>query len=153
MVGKIYKITSALTNKIYIGSTFKDLKKRLSDHKANYTNYKKGSYIGKVRSFELLDLGSVNIELLEAYDCNNKHELHIKEYEYIQLYRNICVNKNNPIPPTREQLIAYHKQYYNNNKNNKSVSVNCEICQGSYNYYSKANHFKTKRHCLKTSMP
>ena len=63
--GKIYKITSTLTDKIYIGSTCKDLKERLKDHKANYINHKKGIYKGKVRSFELMDLnGNVKIELL-----------------------------------------------------------------------------------------
>lgn len=37
--GKIYKIVSVSTSDVYIGSTTKDLKKRLSEHKSHYKLY------------------------------------------------------------------------------------------------------------------
>ena len=149
--GKIYKITSTLTDKIYIGSTCKDLKERLKDHKANYINHKKGIYKGKVRSFELMDLnGNVKIELLEACQCDTKRELLQKEYDYIKQNRTICLNKNNPIGLTPEEQKDYHAQYYTATKSDRSVAITCALCQGTYSYYSKYTHFKSKKHLLKS---
>ena len=147
--GKIYKITSDATDKIYIGSTCKELRHRLQDHKANYINHKKGIYKGKVRSFELMELnGTVKIELLEACQCNTKKELLQKEYDYIKQNRTVCLNKNNPIGLTEEEQKEYSKQYYINNKPEKSTTIICASCQGKYSYYSKYTHFKSKKHLL-----
>ena len=39
---KIYKLTSSKTSACYIGSTTLRLKKRLTTHRSNYRQYKKG---------------------------------------------------------------------------------------------------------------
>jgi predicted GIY-YIG superfamily endonuclease len=44
--GKIYKICSSLTDKIYIGSTTNYLVRRMSDHRSKYIRKKKGHQLG-----------------------------------------------------------------------------------------------------------
>ena len=53
--GKIYKITCNVTGKIYVGSTIKPLKIRLSGHKAHYNLYLKNKY-HYVSSFEIFQM-------------------------------------------------------------------------------------------------
>jgi len=90
--GKIYKIVSDLTDKIYIGSTTQTLCKRLAKHKSNH----KGFLNGKdkyITSFELFKLGETRIELIEDFPCERKEQLHAREGYYIKLFKDICVNK------------------------------------------------------------
>ena len=77
--GKIYKLEK--DGLIYIGSTIRNLKNRLSEHKCNGSSSKK--------LFETE--GEVFITLLEDYPCNNKTELLRREGWY---QRNIiCINE------------------------------------------------------------
>jgi hypothetical protein len=39
--GKIYKLTSSQTDKVYIGSTIRSLNVRFSNHKSHYKSWKK----------------------------------------------------------------------------------------------------------------
>jgi hypothetical protein len=104
---KIYKITSNLSNLIYIGSTTEKIERRLQLHKAQFKIYKNGKS-RKVMSYELIELGDFKIELIENYCCNSQYELHKKERYYIELYKNIVLNK---CIPTRTV-----KEYYELNK-------------------------------------
>lgn len=38
-IGKIYKLVSTETDKVYVGSTTRRLQKRMTDHKYNYARY------------------------------------------------------------------------------------------------------------------
>lgn len=59
--GKIYKLISPHTDKIYVGSTCKErLCQRLASHRMNYKNWLKGEY-SYTTSFKLFDLGDVEI--------------------------------------------------------------------------------------------
>ena len=125
-LGKIYKIVSDLTDKIYIGSTcLEKLCMRLSKHKYNYNewlNTNKHYYT----SYELIKLGDVKIILIENYSCNNRDELIAREQYYIDLYKNDIINKNNTIADKDYQknwviknkdIIKEKKHlYYENNK-------------------------------------
>ena len=62
--GKIYKIVSMSTNKIYIGSTCNLLSNRLSQHKTNYKYYLSNG-INYITSIELIKLNDYNIILLQ----------------------------------------------------------------------------------------
>jgi hypothetical protein len=112
--GKIYKLISPHTDKVYVGSTTENyLSGRKSGHKSNYknwTNNKKGSYIS---SFELFELGvdCVDIILLENFPCNSKNELHARERYWIECTAN-HVNKNIPTRTVKEK----NKSYYQQNK-------------------------------------
>jgi len=105
--GKIYKIVSPNTEKIYIGSTTQKLNRRLSKHEGSSSLY--------CSSKEIIILGGSKIELIEDYPCNNKKELLEREQFYIDLYKTICVNKNNTIMDENSKK-QYHKTYYEKNK-------------------------------------
>jgi len=90
--GRIYKIVSDLTDKIYIGSTCQSLCKRLAKHKGNYRESLNGGNI-YITSFELFKLGETRIELIEDFPCERKEQLNAREGYYIKLHNDICVNK------------------------------------------------------------
>ena len=103
----IYTIRSHQTNKYYIGSTTQSLSRRLGKHHVNYKKYLKDN-TKYISSFEILKYSDYYIELLLAYPCNNKDELHRKEGEMIRQYKSDLVNI----------FIAgrTHKEYYEDNK-------------------------------------
>jgi hypothetical protein len=91
--GKIYKIVSNLTDKIYIGSTCSPLYKRHYEHKNNYKRFLNGSF-HYITSFEILKFDHSDMQLVESYPCNSKEELHAREGMHIK--QNDCVNKSLP---------------------------------------------------------
>jgi hypothetical protein len=165
---KIYKICSLNTDKIYIGSTIrKYLSDRMGEHRYQYRQWKINNNNNRyITSFELLDkYNDCKIILLENYSCNSIDELHARERYYIELYKNICVNK---IIPTRtkkeyaqlEKVKEYKKKYYeehilekkeydieyrNNNKEKHFKKIDCE-CGGKYLTKHKSTHIKTQIH-------
>jgi len=115
--GKIYKLESYQTDKIYIGSTSEPyLSNRLSAHRRGYRKYLNGKY-HYVTSFELVRYEDVKITLIENFPCNSKYELEAREGYHIQ--NNECVNKN-VSGRSKEYIKQYHreynKQYRDNNK-------------------------------------
>lgn len=157
--GKIYKLVSNNTNKIYIGSTTLSLKDRLSRHKANYKMNK--SYIS---SRHILQFDDVNIVLIEEYPCSSKKELLEREQYHQDENKNICVNNRRAIRD-REAKIAYDKEYQNkhydkhiqavkkyNEKNKEKINARCRekvLCIYCDKYGRKGNistHHKSKSH-------
>ena len=91
--GKIYKLVSDSTDKIYIGSTNeKYLSRRLAKHKACFWEWIMDEQC-YMSSYELIKYIDVRIVLIKNYPCETRDELRIKEQEYINKYRDICVNK------------------------------------------------------------
>jgi len=92
--GKIYKIISDSTDKIYIGSTVKTLKERLEIHENDYEKWFNSDFIKKYycTSFEILKYGDYKIELIEEYPCSCRSELlkHEGFYQVKDFYK--CVN-------------------------------------------------------------
>jgi hypothetical protein len=110
--GKIYKIISPHTDKIYIGSTCKKyLSQRIKAHKDDYKRWKNEKR-NKVSSFDLFELGEVEIILLENYPCSSKDELHSRERYYIEQNIDNIVNKAIPTRTKKEykQLETYKEQ-------------------------------------------
>ena len=108
--GKIYKIVSDLTDKIYIGSTVQPLYKRYFTHK---------KHTHKCSSIELIKLGETRIELIEDFPCERKEQLNAREGYYIKLYKDICVNvriAGRTDKEYREDNKERIKQYANSNK-------------------------------------
>ena len=93
----IYMIQCEELYKIYIGSTIRSLKYRLSQHK---------SYLD-CTSKEIIKLGNYDIQLLLI--CNIK-DRYIHENWFINNYE--CVNKQIPLQKTKDRK----KQYYLDNK-------------------------------------
>jgi hypothetical protein len=149
--GKIYKITSPHTDKIYIGSTTQPLRKRLNEHKNNK--------IKSITSAELFKLGDCKIELIEEYPCESRKELTRREGIYILNNPN-CVNKHVAGRTKKESARIdylknkehYKRQAVETKKRNKEhiqqqykEKFICE-CGGHYTKYHKNRHLKTTKH-------
>ena len=126
--GKVYKIWSLSGDKIYIGSTTKEyLSQRMDTHRNNYKNWKNGIYhnITVYNIFDEYGLENCKIELLEAKECKDKHELLKLEGEYIRKLE--CVNKQiagrtrkEYYDENREKLLEQKKQYHINNREKRN---------------------------------
>ena len=162
------KITDNSNQNVYIGSTCKTLKERLSKHKSNYKRYLNG-FGSNVRSYDILKNNDFTIKLLEACNIKTKQELYQRERYYIE--NNESVNKRIPCRTNKEyiennkdklneKMKEYQAAYRDNNKDkikeyreaNKdkikekySDKFACP-CGGRYNYSGKAMHFNTAKH-------
>jgi len=168
--GKIYKIISEHSDKIYIGSTCESsLSRRLSSHKKAYKRWlaKKTTF---VTSFDLLKLGDTSILLLENCNCNNKDELRARERYYIELNKDNIINKQLPTQTQKEwncknkdlvkklnkeyceqnkkKISEQRKNFYNNNKEKilkyKTELIECEC--GAKIQRGNSVHVKSKKH-------
>lgn len=96
MIGRIYKITSKQTDKIYYGSTVQTLLKRFGDHK-------KPSGKKRCSSREITCYDDAIIELLEEIEFDDKKQLKQVERKYIE--NNECININVPGRTLKEYQI------------------------------------------------
>ena len=131
--GKIYKIESDQTDKVYIGSTTEKLSQRMAKHRCNYKKYNEGKYCF-VTSFDIIKFGDAKIYLIENFPCNSKEELQSRERHYIKTTE--CVNKNQPGRTDKEyrednkEILKEKKKAY--------VEANKEaIKQKGSDYYQK----------------
>jgi len=137
---KIYKIVDNTNNNIYIGSTCKTLKTRLTNHKGSYKLFLKG-LCNNVRSFDILKNNDYKIELLENCDIKTKQELIARERFYID--NNECLNHNIPGRSIKEWRIDnqdYRKQYYIANKD--KIKIYCDANKDKQREYRDANKDK-----------
>ena len=159
MTVSFYKIVSNKTDKIYIGSTTRNIDKRLSAHYSAYNMYLKQKF-NYVTVFDLLKEGDCSIVLLENTICPDSKTRYLKEGCYIRANPN-CVNK---LIPGRD-----YKGYYQDHKElmiNKAKAYNLEhktrikergcqklvcICGISYTLYNKSSHIKSARHLSATT--
>ena len=92
--GKIYKIVDIGYNKMYIGSTCDDLKKRFERHRSKYKkefSQGKGDNTRAYWLFQEFGVENCKIELIENYPCNSRAELEKREGEIQK--QNDCINK------------------------------------------------------------
>jgi hypothetical protein len=161
--GKIYKITTEFTDKIYVGSTaLYYLSSRLVEHKRHYNKWKKNKDT-YVTVFEILKYNDAQIYLIESYPCNSKDELHSREQYWIEQNGEICVNKTNAFGFNVEKYKQYQKKYHqtekykayvNNwrNNNRKLISkihkqqITCLYCDEQLGKYRYNKHKKTIKH-------
>jgi hypothetical protein len=128
--GKIYKIISDSTDKIYIGSTVKPLKERLEEHEECYALWVSSEFeSGYCTSFEIIKYGDYKIILFEEYPCFCRSELLKKEGCYQLENYSLCVNI----------LIAGKKQLY---FKNFKLDYNYICCCG----IKIRNIYKTRRY-------
>lgn len=150
--GKIYKLVSDMTDKVYYGSTTQRLCNRKAKHICNYNLYKKGKY-KYLTSFEIVKYDSCQIILCENYPCDSVEKLRAREREYIE--SNTCINKAIPNRTKKEYSKSisenrkvYMKEYKNNNKDSLSYRLQkskCE-CGTIVSYQNKSAHKKSKKH-------
>jgi len=158
--GKIYKLTSSQTDKVYIGSTITSLDDRFSKHKCHYKSWLK-SQMNKITSYDLLQYTDVKIELIKEFPCETKKELEKEEGKLI--LDNNCVNKHVAgRTKTETDRIYRHKNkerinetariYWNKNKEKikerkkKYVEANKEKIKEYYKEYVEANKERLKEY-------
>lgn len=89
MIGIIYKITNLLNNKLYIGQTTQELKKRWNDHK------KRGAKSCPALKAAIGKYGKENFKIEEIDNASTIEELNIKEEYWIKFYNTIAPNGYN----------------------------------------------------------
>ena len=142
---KIYKIVNSIDKLIYVGSTITSLNRRFSVHKC----HAKRSPERKIyKHFAKYGIGYFKIKLIKNYPCADRTALEIEEERY-KIMLNAQLNMIRA-HQTAEQLKAYEKEYYKNNRakirlhNNESLL--CKICGKTYTRTNKSHHCKTKHH-------
>jgi hypothetical protein len=145
MIGTIYKISSGLTNKIYIGSTTLSVAQRFSQHKSRF-NKKILNCTSKV----LFDFGDVTVTELACCKFNNKQELRDIEYSIMKQYGDLCVNINGTkdcrSSDYRKQYRALHPLSVVNDNLKRPQTRHCETCNKEVAYAHFSRHTKTKKH-------
>jgi hypothetical protein len=137
---KIYKIIADETNIIYIGSTVQKLYQRFSTHKRQWDDCK---------SKEMFNYKNPRIELIEQFPCNNRLELLMREQYYIELYKDICINKIRAYS-NDEQKKNHDKQYQENHRDQSNERAklyyehNKEHVLSNVKKYREANKDKIK---------
>jgi hypothetical protein len=89
--GKIYKLVSNVSDKVYYGSTINPLHMRLLQHRASSN---------KCASKSIIDDGSHDIVLVEWCECDSRKELHARERYHIE--NNECINKTIPTRTSKQ---------------------------------------------------
>lgn len=119
--GKVYKITSANTTDVYVGSTTYELNQRLSGHERSHRRYlnDKTNYC---LSFQIIEKGDYKITLIEAVNVNTKEELLKREGHHAKTIPN-CINiaiagrtQKEYYEDNKQEILDYHKDYYKINK-------------------------------------
>jgi hypothetical protein len=147
--GKIYKIISESTDKIYIGSTILPLNKRFNLHMSDYRKWvnDKGKFHG---SYEMIFQGNAKIELIENYPCNFKQELFKREQYYHDKNKDKITNLMNAhgldLEKQEERQKYHNKKNYKKNLIEKMKSINCDYCNVTQMKCNMAKHRKTIKH-------
>lgn len=147
--GKIYKIISENTEKIYIGSTVKKLSCRFSDHKRNPLH--KISCASNI----IIECGEARIELIEEYPCESKKDLLLREQYWMDHFSDLCVNKQRAIVDkklankewrenNKEYLKEKYKDYYQLHKGEtlkrNRERIECDLCGKNIAYSTLKTH-------------
>jgi group I intron endonuclease len=109
MIGLVYKITSTVGKKVYVGSTQEGLNKRLQRHKGYFQGSRESMPTSKLL-FEEYGVDTCSIHLIESVEFKEKSELLFRERYWIENTPN-CVNIYRPIITDDEKKETKHKHY------------------------------------------
>lgn len=150
-IGRIYQIThnDEKMDICYVGSTFRTLAQRFSEHRRGYKNYLKG--IGNITIFKYFaefGIENFSIELIKEY--NVVDTAHLRAYEQLYINTIKCVNKSNPVRYLKK---LYQKQYNRDNreilkeKKKQYYEVNKAVLNEKQRQYRDANrdHINEKK--------
>jgi hypothetical protein len=113
MTAKIYKLSSLVNDKVYIGSTCNPLNVRMAQHILSHWAFKSGNNFKCISSFDVIDSEEYKIELLE--ECNIEERFKI-EQKWIDTIK--CINKNKCYTgiegnqKDKASWAAYQRQHY-----------------------------------------
>jgi hypothetical protein len=122
--GKIYRIASERTTKIYVGSTTQPLLKRFSAHRSSHKRFVTGLQWNGCTASEILKYGDARIELVENGQFENKLAMEKRELQVIVDNLPIVVNVRIPgsLWQQRGRRQAYKQAYQQINPINERKS-------------------------------
>lgn len=162
--GMIYKIAHRYSPFVYIGSTT-NFNRRKQEHKCICNNEKSKAYNLKVYQ-TIRELGGWNnfeMVLVAKCPCDDKKELHAKEFEYQQLFdvNMNTLNASSGIDPhdpeykkkyrekNHKKIVERDKEYYEKNreeiKKKQKQKIECE-CGCFVTRWNISRHRKSPRH-------
>lgn len=112
-MAKIYKLSSLVNDKVYIGSTCNPLNVRMAQHILSHWAFKSGNNSTRVSSYDIIDTEEYKIELLEECSIQDRF---IREQYFIDTIK--CVNKNSAYTgiignqKTKESWASYQRAHY-----------------------------------------
>ena len=137
---KIYKLVNNVDDKIYVGSTCNELRKRKRDHKS------KSVCCPDRQVYKHLNaVGWVNVEiiLIESYVCTNKDELHKRERHWID---ELKPELNKYIPTRTDKQYRDDNKEYNNQRSKIYRSENKEHIKQTNKIYRENNNEHIKQY-------
>jgi len=171
--GKIYKIWSLETDRIYIGSTCDTLTNRMCSHKISYKRWKEGkrNLVTSALLFDLVGVENCKIELMKLFPCESKSELESEEGRVMRLNEDLLINRKiqgrdhkeyyqdykeetkikskEYRDSHKEGIKEYMKEYRDSHKEELSIKqsqkMTCE-CGSIHRISDKSSHLKTKKH-------
>jgi hypothetical protein len=181
LIGRIYKITSPNTDKVYVGSTTGTIEKRLRGHMIHYKMYLKGiDGVDHIRSYDVIEHGDPEIHLIYEGLFNSKADLFRLEGETMQSIQNCCnkmimgrtrreyrdeydvknrefikerkhVSYEKHRESTLTRVNAYAEQNRDKIRDRQNEKHICEICHSEFTRSNKARHIKSARHLQHTT--
>jgi hypothetical protein len=142
--GKVYRIVSKQSDKVYIGSTVKTLAERYSKHVQCYRNYQKNEK-HYITSCELLKFGDAEIQLIEDFPCESRAELERREGFHIRQNIGSVVNKHILGRTLQETRAAYRRSHRDQIKRYATAKHECR-CGEIYTAPHKARHETSMKH-------
>ena len=161
--GIIYKLVNNVDDKIYIGSTSSALYRRKAEHRSMAKiKLNRPIYV----HLNTVGWDTVEIILIETYDCKNKQELHARERHWIDILKPE-LNKQIPGRTKKEYDAGYRADnpekikinnakyrrnhpaeilaYRKNNLDKLNQKSTCD-CGGKYTCVNISTHKKSKSH-------
>ncbi len=121
---KVYKIVNDIDDKIYVGSTRNELRKRFNEHKANYYRYLRGEstkYISSYKMFDTYSIACCHIILLSEFEVENREQMMQHERRFFDKYKSCIVNINRSYvtdSESKEKERIFNKAYRDTHKDN-----------------------------------
>jgi hypothetical protein len=136
----VYALTCKDPTKIYFGSSIQSKEQRYSKHKNKWKTWKNGKITNYCASYELFEIGDVEIHLV--MDCPGVDELELRQIEQIYLDNCECVNIKNAYR-SEEVLQKYTKEY--NKEYHKEYNRGEKFKTYLYNYYRTDKYREYKK--------
>ena len=135
----IYKIAHRYSPYVYIGSTC-NFSRRKAHHKSSCNNEKMKNYNNKVYQTirEMGGWDNFEMVLVAKCPCNDKMELHAKEFEYQQLF-DVNMNTYSATSGIDPSDPEYMKKYYEKHREEK-----CEKYRENRKKYYEKNREKMR---------
>jgi hypothetical protein len=143
MIAKIYKLSSLLNDKVYIGSTCNPLNVRMAQHILSHWAFKSGNNSTRVSSYDIIDSEEYKIELLEECSIEERFKIEQKWIDTIK-----CTNKNKSYTgiigdqKTKESWNYYQRMHY---ALNRDAHIARKIRYYNANKDKIQNKYKVKR--------